>query len=165
MLLNSYIIINKPTKLRSNSQHSFRLKISKEKTLITITDKLYDNIDNKDVSLLILSDLSKSFDTVNYKTLLNKCSVLDIDDYWFNNYLNERIMLLRFENRIYKKKALTMGSHKVRFWGRFGIYITDFSVHVNGFPVQYADDTQFLHLGTMDNLHQIIKYTEDTCKM
>ncbi len=40
--------------------------------------------------------------------------------------------------------------------------INDLSAFVKGFLVQYADDTQFLHSGTIDNLDQIIKDIEDT---
>ncbi len=72
-------------KLLSNCQHGFRCRLSTETALTTITDKIYDNMDNKKISLLTLCDLSKAFDSVNHKTLLYKCSLLDIDTFWFTN--------------------------------------------------------------------------------
>lgn len=46
----------------------------------------------------------------------------------------------------------------------FGIYVNDLSEHVNGLIVQYADDTQILHTGNVDNIHELIKDTETTLK-
>ncbi len=87
-------------KLLSNSQHSFRYRLSTETALTTNTDKLYDNMDYKKISLLTFCDLSKAFDTVNHNTLLYKCSILNTDDFWFNNYLNNSSMSIRIENDV-----------------------------------------------------------------
>ncbi len=64
--------------LLSTSQHGFRPKLSTETALTTVTYKLYENMVNKEVSLLTLYDLSKAFDIVNHNILLNKCSLLNI---------------------------------------------------------------------------------------
>ncbi len=113
----SYYLEN--NKLLSNCLHGFRSKLSTETALTTITDKLYDYIDNKTISMLTLCDLSKAFDTVNHKTLLDKCSLLNIDKFWNNNYLNNRTVSVRVGNHISKKKSISYGSHRVRFLGRF----------------------------------------------
>ncbi len=44
----------------------------------------------------------------------------------------------------------------------FGIYVNDLYAYVDCFLVQCADDTQFLHSGTIENHNEIIKSTEDT---
>ncbi len=41
------------------------------------------------------------------------------------------------------------------------VYVNDLHAYVEGFLVQYADDTQFLHSGNIEKLNQIIKDTED----
>ncbi len=66
------------------SHHGFRPKLSTETALTTITDKLHENMDNKKFSMLILCDLSKAFNSVNHRTLLYKCSLLNIDEFWFS---------------------------------------------------------------------------------
>ncbi len=93
--------------LLAKSQHGFRPKLSTETAFST--DKLYENTDNKKVSLLTLCELSKEFDTVNKKILLNKCSLLNIDSFWFYNYLNNRNMSLRLVNNISKKNIVYYG--------------------------------------------------------
>ena len=74
--------------------------MSTETALTVITDKLYDNIDNKKISLLTLCDLSKAFDSVDHKILLHKCVRLNIDVFWFSSYLSYRIMSVRLENNV-----------------------------------------------------------------
>ncbi len=44
----------------------------------------------------------------------------------------------------------------------FDIYVNDLHSHVDCFLIQYADDIQFLHSGTIDDLNKIIKDTENT---
>lgn len=46
----------------------------------------------------------------------------------------------------------------------FGIYVNDLSEHVDGFMVQYADDTQILHEGTVNSIHQLINDAETTLR-
>ncbi len=59
--------------LLSNSQHGFRPKLSTETGLAVITNKIYNIMDNKSISLLTLCDQSKAFDSVSHKIPLNKC--------------------------------------------------------------------------------------------
>ncbi len=47
----------------------------------------------------------------------------------------------------------------------FNIYVNDISHHIhNCFLVQYADDTQFLHSATANDINTLINKTEDTLK-
>ena len=73
--------------LLSNTQHGFRPKLSTETALLKLSDKIYNNMENKKMSLLLLLDLSKAFDSVNHEILLSKCQMLNIDTAWFESYL------------------------------------------------------------------------------
>ncbi len=45
----------------------------------------------------------------------------------------------------------------------FNIYVNDLSEEIKDcFPIQYADDTQYLQTGTIDSLPQLIHDTEQT---
>ena len=51
---------------------------------------IYDNIDNKKISLITLCDLSKAFDSVSHVFLMSKLTKLNIDSFWFKSYLKDR---------------------------------------------------------------------------
>ncbi len=153
-------------KLLSNSQHGFRPRLSTETALTVITNKIYNNMDHKKISLLTLCDLSKAFDSVNHKILLNKCKKLNISKFWLDNYLTNRTMSVRLNGAISKDQKVNYGVPQGSILGPllFGIYVNDLSEHVNGFIVQYADDTQILHEGTVNNIHQLINDAETTLR-
>ncbi len=106
MQLKNYLECNA---ILSNTQHGFRSNLSTETSLITISKKIYGNIDNKKLSLLILCDLSKAFDSVSHPILLDKLLKLNIDPFRFNDYLKDRTQSVRFNNTISSKKCVTYG--------------------------------------------------------
>ena len=161
--LSHYLESNK---LLSDCQHGFRPKLCTETALTVITDKLYSNIDNKYVSLLTLLDLSKAFDSVDINILLNKCAKFNVDEFWFNSYLRKRTMSVRLANNVSTMQNVDYGVPQGSVLGPilFGMYVNDLSDHVNCFLVQYADDTQLLHTGTLNNVDELIRNTEDSLK-
>ena len=74
----------------SNHQHGFRPRLSTETALMKVTEKLYDDIDNKKISLIMLLDLSKAFDSVSHEILVKKFIRYGIDPSWFQSYLSDR---------------------------------------------------------------------------
>ena len=67
--------------LLSNSQHGFRTSLSTDTALLSLSNKLYQNIDNKNLSLVTLCDLSKAFDSVSHAKLMIKLKALGIDSF------------------------------------------------------------------------------------
>ena len=53
-------------------------------------DNIYDNMDQKKITILTLCDLSKAFDSVSHEILLSKRTKLNIDYFWFKSYLQDR---------------------------------------------------------------------------
>ena len=151
-------------KLMSNAQHGFRPRLSTETALTVITDKIYDNMDSKKVSILTLCDLSKAFDSVCHENLLRKCSKLNIDNFWFSSYIQNRSQSVRIKNNISEEVLVRYGVPQGSILGPilFSIYVNDLAEKINDcFLIQYADDTQFLTADTIGNLNNLINKTEE----
>ena len=58
--------------LLNESQYANRNNSSTEQALVNVTEQIYKSIDKGKISLLVLLDLSKAFDSVNHDLLLNK---------------------------------------------------------------------------------------------
>ena len=58
--------------LLNESQYAYRNNSSTEQALVNVTEQIYKSIDKGKISLLVLLDLSKPFDSVNHNLLLNK---------------------------------------------------------------------------------------------
>ncbi len=96
-------------KLLSNNQHGFRPKLSTETALTVITDNIYNNMNNKSISLLTPCDLSKAFDSVSHSILLNKCANLNIDSFWFKDYVSNIIQSVRLNNTLSSMQNIAYG--------------------------------------------------------
>ncbi len=58
--------------LLSKSKHGFLSKLSIETALMSVTNKLYDNIDLQKISLVTLCQLFKAFDIISHEILISK---------------------------------------------------------------------------------------------
>lgn len=153
--------------LLTNNQHGFRPNLSTETALTTITNKIYDNMDKKEISLLTLCDLSKAFDSVNHTILLEKMNNTSIDTFWFKDYLSNRTQSVRLNNSISSILPVKFGVPQGSILGPipilFNILINDMADHIDDcLLVQYADDTQFLHSNRVCDIDNLIHKTEET---
>ncbi len=82
----------------SKTQHGFIPQLSTETALITLTNKLYSNMDNKKLSLVTLLGLSKAFASVHHVTLLEKLTKAQEDTFWFSHYLKDRSQMVQISN-------------------------------------------------------------------
>ena len=87
------------TKRRLSEHQSGNKKLHSCETLnVMITDKALEAMDAKKVTLVVLLDLSKAFDSIDHVTLLAKLQALgasraSLD--WFKSYLSERLQCVR----------------------------------------------------------------------
>ena len=89
--------------------------------------------------------------------------MLNIDSFWFEDYLDDRKQSVRINNTISSAKEITFGVPQGSILGPilFLIYINDM---IQLFPdcllVQYADDTQLVLTGKIKNLRKLIEKAE-----
>ena len=64
-----------------------------------LTDNVLKEFDDGLLTGVILIDLQKAFDTIDYEILLHKLRNFESTIKWFKSYLSEKIFLANIENR------------------------------------------------------------------
>ncbi|KAF2350243.1 Reverse transcriptase domain [Trinorchestia longiramus] len=149
--------------LLHRSQYAYKKHTSTQDALLNITEKIYSDIDNKNVTLLLLFDLSKAFDSVEHTQLLQKISNLGTTTQWFQSYLANCSHAVRLENTISSPIQNDFGIPQGSILGPllFSIIINDFpSMPSNTRISMYADDVQI----AMTSVPAKLSQTKNKCR-
>ena len=76
------------------TQFGFQKQTSTEHAILQLTDDLHKNFNENKFTIGVFIDLSKAFDTVDHKILLEKLNYYGIHGHyhkWFTNYLKNRL--------------------------------------------------------------------------
>ena len=131
--------------------------------LLKITDDILDAIDDSELTLLILLDFSKAFDTINHRLLLEKLSIIgfspDARD-WVASYLSDRhqkVIANKDSSTFVKiKNGVPQGSILGPLL--FNILISDVRQYVEFSSSHgYADDTQLKIHTKIENINEAIQ--------
>ena len=87
-------------KLITPHQFSFRPGRSTEMALLTVTESTLLGMESRKLSLLSLLDLSKAFDCVPHRQLLDSLSSLGISHPWFWSYLHGHTQTVKIGNAL-----------------------------------------------------------------
>ena len=143
-------------------QSGFRAQHSTGTALLKVTDDIFRSIDNSNVTLLLLLDYSKAFDTINHHILLAKMKALGVANSalnWFNSYLSNRYQRVVTPKDKSDWKHVINGVPQGSILGPFlfTIMISDFSSCITNCNYHmYADDTQLYCPSSVDDLTETI---------
>ena len=166
-------------RLLNDCSHAYRKGYSTTTTLLEITDKLYQAIDEKKLASVMTIDQSAAFDCVSHDNLLEKLRLYELDENsitWMKSYLENRTQFVAIGSAISRMGVVGRGVPQGSILGPllYSIYTNEMSeciidtncsdeTHKNtaklfnsdctkcGSLTQYADDATFI---TTDKLRQ-----------
>lgn len=155
--LNKYKII-------SEQQYGFREKRSTEDAIYCLTSYLYNALDKKIPTICIFVDLSKAFDTVSHKILLEKLECYGLRGKIhgiLKNYLSDRQQYVKIDNVTSDPRTITYGVPQGTVLGPllFTIYINSLlTLKTSGTVLSFADDTAILYqANSWENLKRSVE--------
>jgi len=150
-------------------QYGFRSNHSTSMAVLEMIDKITDAMDNNKFSIGLFIDLSKAFDTINHKILLDKLHFYGIRGIaldWFKSYLQNRKQYVLYNGTSSSLLPVTCGVPQGSILGPilFLLYVNDI-VNVSSLLhlVLFADDTNIFMSGK--NLDLLIRTLNHELKL
>ena len=157
--INNYLEKNN---LLDPNQSAYKKFFGCNTALLKIADDIMDSIDDSEITLLILLDFSKAFDTINHRLLLEKLSILGFSSMarnWINSYLTDRYQKVVAKDDCSSFVRIKNGVPQGSILGPllFNIMISDMRQYVSFSSAHsYADDTQLKITTKIDNINMAI---------
>lgn len=142
-------------------QSGFRKGHSTTTILLKLKEDITNAMKKGEVTLAILADFSKAFDTVDYRTLLRELHTIGFSEkllYLFRDYLSNRQQLVQIDDKTSKKLQIDFGVPQGSILGPvlFNLYVRTISSNGTSNYLLYADDTTMLRHTKVVNLLQTI---------
>ena len=165
---------------RDKNQSAYRKNHSTNTALLNISDDIYDAIDDSELTILVLLDYSKAFDTINHRLLYAKLQSLGFDFSaisWICSYLTDRKQKVKTTTTESGWETVKNGVPQGSVLGPllFSILVHDIGKCIqNGKYHMYADDTQIyyrMHIHQIydtinrinEDIARVVKYSENNC--
>ena len=130
---------------------------------VFITDKALEAMDSKKLTLLVLLDLSKAFDSLDHGILLAKLQSLGLSHSaleWFRSYLSERSQYVRIGSEVSDLKHIAYGVPQGSILGPalFNVYLNELpTIPHFGSLESYVDDSKLYLSFPVKEVNTIVK--------
>lgn len=123
--------------------------VGARKCFLKNSDMLYSSFEHNQVACALLFDLSKAFDSVCHKLLLNKLSLLGFHGPFLllsENYLHDGRQCVKVGRTYSDFTTITAGVQQSSILSPLllNIYVNDLCLHIALPLLQYAADTNFI---------------------
>ena len=155
-------------KLLTEGIVGYRKGHSTTTALLKIRDDILNAMKQGEITLMVMADYSKAFDTVDFKTVIRKMNNLGFSKTfmkWLVSYLSERKQYVQIDDRQSKHGITKFGVPQGSVLGPliFNIYVSDLtdSLHPDTSCMQYADDTSLYSHCKVKNLTETLSTTSN----
>ena len=130
-------------------QSGFRRLHSCQTALTKIVDNWLNALNNKETVGTVFLDLSKAFDLVNHKLLLQKLAMYGFSQkaiLWFDSYLMNRTQQVYISGKLSESNTISIGVPQGSVLGPllFLVYINDLPLSISSCVLDlFADDATF----------------------
>lgn len=168
IIYNKLIVFIEKNSILSDHQYAFRKNLSTESALFNLTKYIANNVDKNFYCSSIFLDISKAFDSIDHKILLNKLEYYGFRGKFLNlinSYLFSRRQYVQIGNCCSSITKISKGVPQGSILGPclFLLFINDIpsSSDISYFNI-YADDTALLHAD--ENYATLVQKTETGLK-
>ena len=165
----NYLTINK---LLSTHQNGNKRYHSTETLGLQITDDILNAMDRKEITAMILLDLSKAYDSISHPLLVAKLKSIGVSGItldWFISYLSDREQQVRIESDLSEPLPVKYGVPQGSILGPllFNIYTNELSSATTNASVKsYVDDTKLYLSFPLKELNDgLVRLKEDLNKV
>ena len=151
--------------LLEEHQGGFRPGHSTIDSAVTLVDKIFKAMNDREVTVATFIDLSKAFDTVNHSILLKKLEYLGVKGLtllWLTDYISNRVQRTVCNNSASNPLEVVCGVPQGSILGPllFLVYVNDMSSAIGNSSYQlYADDTVVYKTGR--NIDEVTRQLQE----
>ena len=139
-----------------DTQYGFRSRHSCDHAVAQVVGTILKNLENKRTTISVMLDLSKAFDTIEHRIMIQKLELYGVQGVcldWFKSYLEHRQMRVKCRVTSTQEEVLS-DNHTVNYGTPQGsclgpliflIFVNDMQLHLTDVDsIQFADDTTII---------------------